>query len=148
MHNSIILFIEYYLNLKLSFFFLSFFIHFLFKYISVCNIKIFCTLTIIYLLKLIWLFWPRQFLTSIWFCCHIVVCLLCQLPLNLFFSIFLIWLNYFKAKICWKFLVFPTRKNICIDYMYMVSMPQYSWNTAKVGIKHQSINQSMFSHII
>jgi hypothetical protein len=22
-------------------------------------------------------------------------------------------------------------------------MPQYSWNTAKVGVKHQSINQSI-----
>jgi hypothetical protein len=58
MHNSIILFIKYYLNLKLSFFFLSFFIYFIFKYISVCNVKIFCTLTIIYLFKLTWLFWP------------------------------------------------------------------------------------------
>ena len=24
-------------------------------------------------------------------------------------------------------------------------MPQYSWNTANVGVKHQSINQSIFN---
>jgi hypothetical protein len=34
-----------------------------------------------------------------------------------------------------------------ITCIYNLFMPRYSWNTAKVGIKHQTINQSLILNI-
>jgi len=30
-----------------------------------------------------------------------------------------------------------------MQHYWVLQTPQYSWNTAKVGVKHQSINQSI-----
>ena len=45
--------------------------------------------------------------------------------------------------------VYDTCKYKMIWYCYYdyLRMPQYSWNIAKVGVKHQSINQSINQNI-